>query len=258
MLIPGLVSVTFRKLTPEEIIREASRARLQVVEWGGDIHAPPGHESRAKAIRTWCADAGLGIAAYGSYFRLAADQDVRPWLETAAQLGAPTMRIWAGNRASPEWSDSEVRLLVDELRTVCELGQRAGRTLSLEYHEGTFVDCLPAAERLLRSVDHPALRTYWQPLTSRHAVSDHIADITGLLPWLSHLHVFHRDRSTAEWRPFNAAAPQWRRIFRSIAASTTTHAVMIEFVRGDSIAALQEDAGVLRACLEWATAHSRS
>ncbi len=38
----GLVSVTFRQLSPEEIVRVAREAGLTVIEWGGDVHVPPG------------------------------------------------------------------------------------------------------------------------------------------------------------------------------------------------------------------------
>jgi len=42
MLIPGLVSVTFRQLTVPEIGELATECGLQAVEWGGDVHVPPG------------------------------------------------------------------------------------------------------------------------------------------------------------------------------------------------------------------------
>ena len=37
----GLVSVSFRGLSPEEIIRIAKDAGLSRIEWGSDVHAPP-------------------------------------------------------------------------------------------------------------------------------------------------------------------------------------------------------------------------
>ena len=65
---PGLVSVTFRQLTPEGIIQLCMQTGLQTVEWGGDVHVPPGDVSRAAAVGELTRAAGLSITAYGSYY----------------------------------------------------------------------------------------------------------------------------------------------------------------------------------------------
>jgi len=36
----GIVSVTFRNLSPERIISLVSEGGLSAVEWGGDVHVP--------------------------------------------------------------------------------------------------------------------------------------------------------------------------------------------------------------------------
>ncbi|MGW2900916.1 hypothetical protein ACWDAO_41745, partial [Streptomyces sp. NPDC001212] len=68
-LIPGLVSVTFRTLSAEAVISLAAEAGLGAVEWGGDVHVPAGAFATAERVRERSADAGLEIAAYGSYHR---------------------------------------------------------------------------------------------------------------------------------------------------------------------------------------------
>ena len=50
MLTPGLVSVSFRPLAGEEIIRLAKETGLAAVEWGGDVHVPAGDTARAKEL----------------------------------------------------------------------------------------------------------------------------------------------------------------------------------------------------------------
>ena len=40
MLIPGLVSVTFRSLSQNEIANLMCRSELKAIEWGGDVHIP--------------------------------------------------------------------------------------------------------------------------------------------------------------------------------------------------------------------------
>ena len=46
----GLVSISFRKHTPEEIIRAAKDAGLSCIEWGSDVHAPPRDLERLREI----------------------------------------------------------------------------------------------------------------------------------------------------------------------------------------------------------------
>jgi hypothetical protein len=48
MLSTGLVSITFRPLDPEEILRLAVQARIETIEWGGDVHVPVGDLDRAR------------------------------------------------------------------------------------------------------------------------------------------------------------------------------------------------------------------
>ncbi len=62
----GLVSVTFRQLTPSAIITLVTRAGLDGIEWGGDVHVPHGDLVRARQVRQQTIQAGLQSAAYGS------------------------------------------------------------------------------------------------------------------------------------------------------------------------------------------------
>lgn len=44
----GLVSISFRNRTAEEIIEAVKNAGLNAIEWGGDVHVPHGNVSRAR------------------------------------------------------------------------------------------------------------------------------------------------------------------------------------------------------------------
>src|SRR5690606_25566636 len=93
---PGLCSVTFRELTPEQIVVHAAEAELEVIEWGGDVHVPAGDPERAVQVAQATTDAGLAVCSYGSYFRAGADEALTPILDSAEALGAGRVRIWAG------------------------------------------------------------------------------------------------------------------------------------------------------------------
>jgi hypothetical protein len=51
MIRTGLVSVTFRQLSAEEIIKLVVCAGLEGIEWGGDIHVPHGDLKRSSASK---------------------------------------------------------------------------------------------------------------------------------------------------------------------------------------------------------------
>ncbi len=95
--VPGLCSVTVRQLGVEEVARLAAEAGLRAIEWGGDVHVPPGDAGAATRARMATDVAGLVSASYGSY--LLADGDssaaaITRVLDTAVELGAPHVRIW--------------------------------------------------------------------------------------------------------------------------------------------------------------------
>jgi hypothetical protein len=80
-VIPGLVSVTFRRLTVADIV---ARAGLRAAERGADVHVPTPEAAR-------CADAGIEICALGSDYRAGSGAGLADVLRTMVTLG-----VWAG------------------------------------------------------------------------------------------------------------------------------------------------------------------
>ncbi|MBM7330523.1 sugar phosphate isomerase/epimerase, partial [Agrobacterium sp. S2] len=86
---PGLCSVTFRSLTPQVVIKLAASNGIRAIEWGADVHVPPGDLENARQVAARTAEAGLSVSSYGSYI-FAPDftpDDVTSVLETARALG---------------------------------------------------------------------------------------------------------------------------------------------------------------------------
>ena len=94
----GLLSVTFRQLSFEHIINLASKAKLDGIEWGGDVHVLPGDIKEAERIKKATLDAGLKNFSYGSYWRANSDPEIIA--ETAEALGVQWIRVWAGTKGS--------------------------------------------------------------------------------------------------------------------------------------------------------------
>ena len=66
----GIVSVSFRKLAPKEILEGARASGLSYIEWGSDVHAPCGDLEKLHEIASLQKEYGIECSSYGTYFRL--------------------------------------------------------------------------------------------------------------------------------------------------------------------------------------------
>ena len=130
----GLCSITFRQLSVEEIIKLVKEASLDGIEWGGDVHVPHGDFKKANEVAANCRDAGIEISSYGSYYRSEAKDSpsFRAVAETAKALGAPMIRIWAGDLGSDNASDADRRKEVDDLIKCAEIASELKVKIGLE------------------------------------------------------------------------------------------------------------------------------
>lgn len=242
----GLVSVTFRQLPAPEVIELAVQAQLEQISWGGDVHVPHGEFARAEAVGDATRAAGLRLACYGSYHRLGRDPDGFPAvLDTAVALGAPAVRVWAGERASVEATGTYRRQVVAEARRLGDQASAEGLEVVFEYHAGTLTDAVEPASRLLREIDHPAVGLLWQPpIGMPHAEARE--SLRRLLPWVRNVHVFHWWPDHESRRPLAEAAEAWREHLRILRDSGRCHAALLEFVREDAAGAFLADAHTLR------------
>ena len=248
MITPGLVSVTFRKLTPVEIIALVRQAELHCLEWGGDIHVPHGDLGRAREVRQQTREAGLTVAAYGTYYKVHQSEGAglrfETVLETAVALGAPTIRVWAGAAGSAKADAAYRATVATEARRIAGLAQAAGITVSSEYHGGTLTDTDASAQQFLRETNHPNFYTYWQPQVAGATVESNLAGLRGILPRLTHVHCYHW--LDAQHRPLAEGTDCWQQYFAAVKSSGRDHCALLEFVAGDDPANFLRDAATLR------------
>lgn len=253
MLIPGLVSITFRSLSPEEVIRLAVQAGVQSIEWGGDIHAPAGEIDRAREVGLRTREAGLIVAAYGSYYRLGAGGvGVAPFeqvLASAVALATPTIRVWAGVKGSADYSSPERRAVIDDALRVAEMASRHGITISLEYHERTLTDTRASVRALFDELAHPNIEFLWQP-SNGEPVEACAARLLDVLPRLRNVHVFHWWPTSAERHPLFEGADRWRTYIDIVRETGRSVDFLLEFVAHDSPKQFLADAATLRRLLE--------
>ncbi len=236
MILPGLVSITFRQLTPREIIILAQRAGLCGIEWGGDIHVPHGDLTRAREVRQLTADHGLKVSAYGSYYRLAKSESeglAFPMvLDTAVALGAPTIRIWAGVAGSAEVDLHKRVQLIEETRRIADLASTVQITISFEYHGDTLTDTNDSALQLMQEINHPNVLSFWQPPNGKEI--DYCLDgLQGILPWLSCIHLFHWWPDGGTLLPLSEGKDRWHRYLELVRSTGRDHFACLEFVKGD-------------------------
>lgn len=243
MLIPGLVSISFRGKTPEEIISLCVRAELRVIEWGGDVHVPAGGVSRAREVLSLTRDAGLSVCSYGSYYRLGQpDGEFMRALDCASALETPIMRVWAGTKGSHEASPDERSAWTEQLNRLSEAAASRSVTLTLEYHSGTLTDSRESARQLLRETQ--ACQFYWQPRWD-WSDEERLASLSDVSSRLSHLHVFTWT-AAHERLPLQAGEVMWRQFFAQVQG---TRGALLEFVKGDSDEQLLADAACLKRIL---------
>lgn len=252
MILSGLVSVTFRSLSPQEIITLVTRAQIVGIEWGGDIHVPHGDVKRAEEVGRMTQEAGLHVAAYGSYFRVmdadGSSSDFTPILETALALGAPTIRVWAGTRSPSNADETYFQEIATRLRRMAVEAEHVGLRVALEFHRGTLTETTASALRLLEAVHHSNLDTLWQPPVDM-TFAECVQSLEACRPYLSNLHVFHWSPGTTRQLLEQGVLP-WRKYF-SLAqrAPSRNRYALLEFTKDDAPENFFADAATLHEML---------
>ncbi|MCL2445372.1 MAG: TIM barrel protein [Oscillospiraceae bacterium] len=236
----GLTSITFRNLNWLENICVACECGLQGIEWGGDIHVPPGDIALAGEVAQATREAGLAVLSYGSYYRLGAGQDFAPVLASAVALNAPIIRVWAGTKASAKYTTEERELAVADATRIAAQAAAHGITVALEYHRDTLTDNATSAVDFLQAAGN--IKTYWQP-NPELTRSQNLQELQAVLPWLTYVHVF-------QWRhdgtrlPLQEGTDDWAAYFA--AAGKHAGAAILEFVKDNSPAQCAQDAMTLK------------
>lgn len=248
-IVPGVVSVTFRQLAALDVLLLAADAGLSTVEWGGDLHVPVGDLARAEEVRSASAEAGIAVASYGSYLRAGQDdpETFAPVISTAAALGAPWIRVWAGTLGSADASPEDRIAVEDGIRLVTDLAAASDVGICLEFHPRTLTDTVKSTVDLLDAMNAgraATVRSYWQPWRDPDPRTS-VEEVRTLLPRLASVHTFSWAADGTRL-PLADHAHVWRPVIAEVAADTGGHhPVLLEFVADDDPAAFRRDAATL-------------
>jgi len=241
--------VTFRRLSPEEIVHWAAVAELEGIEWGGDIHVPHGDLGAARRAAALTRSARLAVSSYGSYYRAGQEEPelFGRVLDTAMALGAPIIRVWAGRVASSKADPAFRAQVAEDGRRIAELADQPGVRIACEWHGNTLTETAESATALFAAVDHPAFQTYWQ--SPKHtSFEECLRDLDAALPRLAGLHVFYWDLEPARKLPLSEGEAVWKPYLAKAAQAGDLFA-LLEFVLDDDPQQMLRDAATLRAWL---------
>ena len=249
MIYTGIVSVTFRKLMPREIIDLTVKAGLDGIEWGGDIHVPHGDIKKAKEVCKMTKEAGLKTASYGSYYRVGTHKEEIPFekvLDSAIALESPMIRVWAGNIGAQKADEKWWEKVVDDTLRIADTAKKAGKMISFEYHRNTLTDTYSSAVKLMNMIDKEKVRVYWQPSTDLDT-DGNICALENISSWLSNIHAFYWDKDGRQ--PLIKGKDVWDKYIEVIEGINGDRYCLLEFVKDDSTEQFLEDAGTLKKIL---------
>lgn len=248
LLKPGLVSITFRSLTVDEIICLCAANGLVGIEWGGDVHLPPGDIRSALALGEQTREAGLSVSAYGSYFRVATARERKHTfaenLEATVALGAPIIRVWVGDCDSEDATGDAWNAAFIELREICNEADQAGVQVGMEFHSGTLNNTPAASRRIIEAVGASNLSTFWQ--TTNRATDDcSLASIREMRDWISNVHVFNWHSGYADQTPLADGSERWATFLNELRTLPGERFLGLEFVKDGKTDQLKQDAATL-------------
>ncbi|VXB90586.1 AP endonuclease [Arthrobacter sp. 9V] len=228
-LTPGICSVTLRSKGIDEVVRISSSAGLAGIEWGTDVHVSD-VDSAAHA-RNASKAAGLRVLSLGSYYRCGEFGDFGRVLDLATQLGAPRIRVWAGELGSAGASQEHWDAVVKDTRRIADLAAERGVAIAFEYHGNTLTDSPTTTLDLLNRVNHANVGTYWQPAVG---LSDQQAleSLHQVLPHVVGVHCFSWGPE-AERFPLRNRKQLWQTVTDVLRGNGKDMDMMLEFVEDD-------------------------
>lgn len=234
----GLVSVSFREHTPEEILKAMQGTPLTCIEWGSDLHCPP---EKAEEIAALQERYSITCCSYGTYFRLGVTpmEELPQYINATKTLGTDILRLWCGNKNSEDYTPMEKESLFALCRRAAETAKKENVILCMECHIKTFTNRKEAALELMAAVDSPHLQMYWQPNQFR-TEEENLAYAQAIAPYTKRIHVFNWKEK--EKFPLKEGMETWQKYLTAF----DCRPLLLEFMPDGRIESLPAEAESLR------------
>ena len=239
----GLVSVSFRELSPREILAAMRECALSCIEWGSDVHVPP---EKAEEIAVLQQEYGITCCSYGTYFRLGVTpmEELPAYIAAAKILGTDILRLWCGNKNSEDYTDEERTAFFSDCKAAAEIAGKNGVVLCMECHNKTYTNTKESAYELMQAVNSEHFRMYWQPNQFK-TEAENIAYAKLLAPYTVHLHVFNWKGK--EKYPLCEAIDIWKEYLSCFEGDRN---LLLEFMPDGQITSLKKETAALKEITE--------
>lgn len=238
----GLVSISFRKHSPREILDAMKAARLTHIEWGSDVHAPCTDLDKVKQIADLQKEYGITCSSYGTYFRLGVTpiEELEGYIAAAKLLGTNVLRLWCGDKSGEDMTKAQKDELIAQCKRAAEIAERHGTVLCMECHKKTFTQNLGDALGLMKAMNSLHFGMYWQPFQWQ-TVEQNLAYAEAIAPYAHHIHVFQW--KDAEKFSLVEGIGEWQAYLGKF---STPRTLLLEFMPDDKLSTLQREADALR------------
>lgn len=242
MFKSGLVSISFRQLSVDEIVNIMKESGLDCVEWGSDVHAPRDDFEKLNYIAELQAKNGITCTSYGSYYRLGVEpvEELVAYAKAAKILGTTVIRIWCGNKNYEAMDEQERAAFIEQAKLAAKIAEAEGVTLCMECHNNTFTNQLEGALRLMEEVDSNAFRMYWQPNQFRDDETN-FKYAEQIAKYTVNVHVFNWKGS--DKYPLADATELWRKYLSYFSGN---EALLLEFMPDGKPETLPTEADALK------------
>lgn len=244
----GLCSVSFRKLSVDEIITLAKKANLDAIEWGADVHCPFTNLNLCKEIGEKTRANNLLTYSYGTYFRCKDVNEFKKISEAAKALGASVIRVWAGEKWSNEFSKEEFTNMVNVLKECADIAKSNNQTICFEYHHHTFNDYKESSLTLIKAINKDNVKTYWQTQywddksTKEDNHKHNLESLEALKKYIVNFHVYNWVGYLDRY-PLNGIREEMKEY---LSFGNINSVAYLEFFKDDSVDQLIEDAKTLK------------
>ena len=242
----GLCSVTFRDKSVEEIIELSAKEGLEGIEWGADVHVKPDTSaSRVKKIVALCRKNKLAIPSYGSYFNVLDHQpkDFAPILETAALLGAVTIRVWAGWVLPKDMNEEQFKKITSTSREIAGMAAAKKIKVAFEFHDNTPTEGADGLLKVLKGAGHPNLCTYWQLIRPTDTAWN-LDNLERVYSKLTNVHVQANDGEKS--LPLEDFRDTWKEVLSRLKKKGFDGWLFFEFNKDNSVKQLAADIKMIK------------
>ena len=235
----GLVSVTFRKLSIEDILRLCKENNLGVIEWGSDVHAPCENMAKLEHIAKKQKEYNISCCSYGTYFRLGITplDKLTEYIKAAKMLGTDILRIWIYNKNYEDMKEEERENVINEGKKAAQIAKENNVILCSEWHADTFTSCLEGGLRLMKEINSPYFKTYWQPNRLRDFKTN-LSEAKVIVPYTTHIHIFNWDEKNCYPLGDKDGVYMWKEYLKVFEGE---HKLLLEFMPNNTPGELKDE-----------------